>query len=105
MKILITAGKSVEALRLFKHAKGNDVILADYGEMPHFPSKEYHFMSMGQLNADTVAHSLLTFCLDNAVEAILPVNDFEIRAVLESRILFEEFGIDMLNANETDIII
>jgi dTDP-4-dehydrorhamnose reductase len=100
MRILITGGKSAMAFKLLKEFKEDEVIMADYGEMPQFPSKEYQFISLGIQNQDTIAHTLLTSCLDNAVNAILPVNDFEIEAVVKSRILFEEFDIQVLTPAE-----
>lgn len=100
MRILITGGKSALAFRLRRQYQQEEILMADYGEMPQFGSAEYQFMSLGPKNADTTAHTLLTFCLDNAVEAILPVNDFEIEAVSKSRILFEEFNIHVLTTAE-----
>jgi hypothetical protein len=100
MKILITGGKSARAFRLRRQYQNDQIVMADYGEMPQFGSAEYQFVSLGNHNADTTAHALLTFCLDNAIEAILPVNDFEIEAVVKSRILFEEFDIHVLTAAE-----
>jgi len=104
MKILITGGKSAQAFKVLKQLEGNQLVLADYGEMPHFPSKQYEFISLGVQNLDTTAHLLLTFCLDNAIDAICPVNDFEIDAVMKSRILFEEFEIKVLHADQTDLL-
>lgn len=104
MKILVTGGKSAQAFKALKELEGNQLILADYGEMPHFPSKQYEFISLGTQNLETTAHQLLTFCLDNAIEAILPVNDFEIEAVMKSRILFEEFEIKVLDPGQTGLL-
>lgn len=98
MKVLITGGKSAPAFKLLKTFKQEEVILADYGEMPQFRSAAYQFISLGLLNMDTVAHTLLTFCLDHTINAIIPVNDFEEAAVEKSRVLFEEFGIQVLRA-------
>lgn len=99
MKILITGGKSAQAFKLLKEFKDDEVLLADYGEMPSFPSKEYKFISMGTQNPETAAHSLLTFCLDNAVNAIVPVYAFEIEALAKSNILFEEFEIQIIRVD------
>jgi len=100
MRILITAGKSARAFKLLKEFKSDEIIMADYGEMPQFPSKEYQFISLGTQNQDAIAHTLLTSCLDNAVNAILPVNDFEIEAVVKSCTLFKEFDIQVLTSAE-----
>ncbi|WP_316789865.1 hypothetical protein [Pedobacter frigoris] len=96
MKILITGGKSVQALKLVDRFAGDTVILADYGEAPSFPSTKYFFISLGERNDDVIAHNLLNHCLNEAVDAILPLNAFEKEEVLKSSVLFKEFNIDVL---------
>ncbi|MES2455721.1 MAG: hypothetical protein V4594_09285 [Bacteroidota bacterium] len=101
MRLMITGGKSARAFKLLNSFKDQQLIMADYGEMPQFPSQAYSFVSLGPFNAETIAHTLLTCCLDHAVNAILPVNDFEIEALEKSKILFEEFDIRVLSPNES----
>lgn len=93
MKILITGGKSATALKLIKAFPKHKVLLADYGEMPTIPSKLYRFTALGTWNEAVLAHHLLTKCLDEKVDALLPLYAAEISAVARSLILFEEFGI------------
>lgn len=96
MKILITGGKSASALKLLKAFANQHIILADYGDMPTFASAAYQMHSLGIRNDDTTAHTLLNNCLDENIEILLPIHDFEIEAVAKSMVLFEEFGIQVL---------
>ncbi|MBC7567653.1 MAG: hypothetical protein H7223_11900 [Pedobacter sp.] len=96
MKILITGGKSIKALKLIKAYSNDKVILADYGDMPSFPSITYSFISLGIQNNEVVAHNLLTICLDEAVDAIIPLHKFEVDEILKTSVLFDEFNITVI---------
>ena len=96
MKILITGGKSIQALKLVKAYPEDQVILADYGEMPSFPSATYRFISLGVQNDEVIAHNLLTICLDEAVDAIIPLHRLEADELLKSKILFDEYNITVI---------
>ena len=96
MKILITGGKSLQALKLVKAYPEDQVILADYGEMPSFPSATYRFISLGVQNDEVIAHNLLTICLDEAVDAIIPLHRLEADELLKSKILFDEYNITVI---------
>ncbi|MGF1926133.1 MAG: hypothetical protein ACQUHE_18315 [Bacteroidia bacterium] len=96
MKILITGGKSALALRLLKAFTQDQVVFADYGEMPSFSSSTYSFISLGEKNVDTIAHTLLNHCLNVAVDFFLPLHSFEIIPVAKAEVLFREFGIELL---------
>lgn len=104
MKILITGGRSIQALKLVKSFASDAVILADYGEMPSFPSKQYHFVSLGERRDDVIAHTLLTCCLDEGADAVLPLNGFEIDEIAKSIVLFEEFNIQVLMPEQHQIM-
>jgi hypothetical protein len=104
LKILITGGKSIQALKLVKAYPNDEVILADYGEMPSFPSTTYRFLSLGAQNNDVIAHNLLTICLDEAVNAIIPLHQFEADEVLKSIVLFEEFNISVISPMSDQVI-
>jgi hypothetical protein len=105
LKILITGGKSIQALKLVKAYPNDHVILADYGEMPSFPSTTYSFLSLGAQNNEVIAHNLLTICLDEAVDAIIPLHQFEADEVLKSSVLFEEFNITVITPTADQVII
>lgn len=96
MKILITGGKSARSLKLLKAFTGDQVILADYGEMPSFVTPQYTFFGLGERNDDIIAHNLLNACLDQEVNTLLPLYEFEVEAVAKSVLLFKEYNIDVL---------
>lgn len=96
MKILISAGKSAKAFKVKNLLVNHELILADFGEMPDFVGTDYKFVSLGQRNNETLAHTILTMCLDLGVEACLPLEREEIFACSEAKILFEEFNIALL---------
>lgn len=96
MKILITGGKTVLALKLIKAFDGEEILLGDYGEMPSIATNSYSFVELGQWNADILAHNLLTKCLDKGVDILLPLYEAEIIALTKSLVLFEEFGLKVL---------
>ena len=96
MKILITGGTSAAALKLSNALIGHQIILADYGDVPSIKSAAFTMVSLGDKNDDTIAHNLLNNCLDHEVDAILPLQNFEIEPVSKSAVLFEEFAIKTL---------
>ena len=96
MKILITGGKSALAFKLLKAFAQHQVVLADYGEVPTFSSGAYHFVSLGEKNEDAIAHNLLNTCLDEQIEAVLPIHKFEIEPIAKATVLFNEFNIEVL---------
>lgn len=103
MKILITGGNSSTALKLLKAFKDDNVVLADYGEVPSIISTNYQFKTLGTKNEDTIAHTLLNNCLDEGVDAILPLHNFEMEAVAKAEILFNEFNIEVLLPKVDDL--
>ncbi|MES2826626.1 MAG: hypothetical protein V4687_00650 [Bacteroidota bacterium] len=105
MKILITGGKSLQALKMLKNYPNDTVVLADYGDMPVFPSSTYRFVSLGMRNDDITAHNLLTVCLDEAVDAVVPLYAIEIDELEKSKILFEEFSISIINPAADQLIL
>lgn len=103
MKILITGGKSAIALKLLKAFTEHQIVLADYDEVPSFASGAYRFISLGAKNEDVLAHTLLNNCLDENVDAILPLHGFEIESVAKAAILFKEFNIAVLLPNHSEL--
>ena len=99
MKILITGGTSATALKLCNALSGHQIILGDYGQVPNIKSAAYTMVSLGDKNEETIAHNLLNCCLDNEVDAILPLQNFEIEPLSKSEVLFQEFNIKLLLPN------
>lgn len=99
MKILITGGTSATALKLLKAFNGNEIVLADYGEVPAFSSPNYQLISLGEKKEDVLAHKLLNQCLDHNIDAILPIHYFEIESLAKAGILFSEFNVNIMLPN------
>lgn len=96
MKILLTGGKSAVALKLLKAFTNYKVVLADYGDVPLFATKDYELISLGIKNETVLAHTLLNNCLNEGVDAILPIHSFEIETLAKAEVLFNEFNIEVL---------
>lgn len=99
MKILITAGNNAKTLKLLKVLENDYLILADYGDVPQMQTDRYTFASLGEMNKESAAHILLSHCLNLGANAIMPINDFEVVALQKAKVLFEEFGIEVLKFN------
>ncbi|ACU05209.1 hypothetical protein [Pedobacter heparinus] len=104
MKILITGGVSAQALKMLTAFADDAIVLADYGDVPLFPTAKYQFISLGERNDDIIAHNLLNHCLNEAADAILPLYAFEIAEIAKSTVLFEEFNIRVLLPETAQII-
>lgn len=99
MRILITGGKSALAIKQANQFVNDSVVLADYGDMPSFSSAKYNFLSLGERNDDIIAHNLLNHCLNEGVDAIVALHDFEMNELIKSMVLFKEFNIEVLTAD------
>ena len=104
MKILITGANSSTALKLVKAFKNYQIVLADYGDVPNLKSGTYNLISLGVKNEETIAHNLLNFCLDQAIDVVLPIHNYEIEAVAKAEILFNEFNIKVLLPKAEELI-
>jgi len=103
LKILITGGNSASSYKILKAFEGDQILLADYGEIPAFNAGNYQFISLGEKNEDTIAHHLLNVCLDHGADVILPLHEFEVAAVAKAMILFAEFNIQVLLPEQTEL--
>ncbi len=104
MKVLITGGRSAQAMKLLKRFENDTIVFADYGEVPSMSTAHYHFITLGNRNDDIIAHNLLSHCLGQSVDAVLPLQGFEIDEIAKSTVLFEEFGIKVLMPDTDQII-
>ncbi|MFC4211164.1 hypothetical protein ACFOWA_08235 [Pedobacter lithocola] len=99
MKILITGGNNAKTIKLLKAFPNHFVLLADYGDVPGITTENYAFTSLGTLNADSIAHILLNFCITESIDTIIPLHSFEIEPLAKSAVLFSEYGIEVLLPN------
>ncbi|MBV2226219.1 MULTISPECIES: hypothetical protein [Sphingobacterium] len=98
-KLLITFGTRPLAQRLSKMLNNQfEVIFATSEEVPSF--LEANFKKIPTAANPTYAHELLKLCLDKEVNYLLPLGLNEINVLAESKILFEEYGIQLLSPSK-----
>lgn len=62
----------------------------------HFCDNYNHNNLVASPTSNSFAHQFLNYCLDHQIELVFPLRAEEIYALTESRILFEEFGIELM---------
>jgi hypothetical protein len=103
LKVLITGGNSPATYKILKAFEGEQILLADYGEIPVFSAGSFQFIGLGEKNEDTIAHHLLNVCLDHGVGLLVPLHEFEVTAVSKAMVLFAEFNIEVLLPEQTEL--
>ncbi|MBD3749712.1 MAG: hypothetical protein IE931_09460 [Sphingobacteriales bacterium] len=83
MKTLITRS-STPGMALAFLLRNQEVVFGDFFEQ--FPTK----------NSSSLAHEILKFCLDENIEQVFPSTLNELDALAEARVLFEEFGVELM---------
>lgn len=84
MKVLITSAKHFASYQLAFFLKNDEILFGD------------NFDNFPPFNSNSLAHQLLAFCLDHQIEKIFPLRSSEIIPLLESKILFDEYGIEIM---------
>jgi len=98
VNILITAANSAEAYQLKSKLNSDDIILGDYMALPELMLRSGKMISLPNPASDSYSHQMLTLCLDRNIAAVYPLRDDEAKLLLEARQLFEEYGINIMNA-------
>ena len=94
-KLLITFGTRPLAQRLSKLLQNKfEILFATSEDVPSFLSLNYAKIPTG-VNP-TYAHELLKLSLDRQIDYVLPLGQTEIGSIVEAKILFEEYGIQLL---------
>ena len=97
MKILITAATSAEAHKLKNQLNADDVILGDYLELPAFMLKNADMVKLPNPASPSYTHEMLTLSLDKEVNKIYALRDEENKLLQESKQLFNEYGIVLVD--------
>lgn len=84
MKILISTSKSIASFQLALLLKDQEILFGN--DFNDFPDEK----------SNSLAHEILKFCLDHQIEQVFPLKLSEYNALLNSQILFEEFGIKVM---------
>lgn len=101
-KIIITFGTRPLAQRLSNLLQDTyEVLFATSEDLPSFLGSRYGKIPTG-LNP-TFAHELLKLGLDQEANYILPLGLAEIQTLSDSKILFEEYGIQVLCPDRNDL--
>lgn len=96
MSVLITAASHAEAYKLERILQLDDVIFADFRELPHLSFSGKRFLKIPAGNSASYAHMMLDLALNSGIEKIFPLYSEEILPLAESRQLFEEYGISVM---------
>lgn len=98
MKFLITEALTASAGKLRKkiEEEGNEVILAS-SNLPEFMSQNPLYTTIPHISDTSFAHKVLTLCVDAGIERIIPVQHLEANLLKEARVLFQEYGIEIMD--------
>ena len=95
--ILITHGTRPLAQRLARQLpEGKEVLFGAADEMSDVLLRTGHYVRLPGAKSPAFAHEMLKICLDYGVSLLLPLGREEQLALLEAKILFEEYGIAVL---------
>ncbi|GAA4788132.1 hypothetical protein GCM10023231_15390 [Olivibacter ginsenosidimutans] len=96
MKLLITGGMSAFAQRVARSIpEGNEIIFGDAIAIPEVLVKSGKYQVIPFYRSPTFSHELLKLALNADIEVIVPLRKEEIRSLAESKVLFEEYGIQV----------
>jgi hypothetical protein len=97
MNILITAANSAEAHKLKNQLNTENIILGDYLELPVFMLKSANMIKLPSPASPSYTHEMLTLSLDKEVNTIYALRDEERKLLEESKQLFNEYGIVLVD--------
>jgi len=100
LKILITGAASTKAHQLKNKLGQPDILLGDYAELPALMLKSGSMINLPNPIDASYAHKMLTLCLDREIETIYALQSAEFDLLIEAALLFNEYGITILSADE-----
>lgn len=108
--ILITQGTRPFAQRVARHLPaGQRIVFGAADEMPEVLLHNGNYVRLPSPRSSTFAHEMLKICLDRQVATLIPLGKLELGRLMEARILFEEYGVQLLlperRALETLVVI
>jgi hypothetical protein len=87
LKNLITSATKSSSYELALLLNSNEIVFGESNYVAtHFPL----------IDSPSLAHELLTYCLDYEIERVFPVRTGELSALLDTKVLFAEFGIEIM---------
>jgi hypothetical protein len=100
MYILITAAASARAYSLKNTLNTDAVLLGDYLELPELLVQSGKMIRLPEPQSASYTHQMLALCLDKNIGTIHVLRKAEAELLLNSKQLFNEYGIDILTAND-----
>lgn len=98
-KVLITGAASGRAHQL-KGKLGGDVLLGDHAELPGVMLQNGAMIALPDPADASYAHKMLTLSLDKGIDTIYALQTAEFDLLNEAALLFNEYGITIVAANE-----
>lgn len=93
-KLLITQGTQPFAQRVGKLLDGQyDVCFGAAGDIPEVLLRNKHYLQLPIHTEAAFEHEVLRTCLDQAVDAVIPLGEKEMDLLGRARQLFAEYGI------------
>ncbi len=94
---LITQGTKPLAQRLARLLPATHrVVFGAADEMPEVLLRSGNYVRIPQAVSPAFAHEMLKRCLDSQVEVLIPLGKYELKPLLEAKLLFNEYGIRIL---------
>jgi len=100
LKILITGAASNQAHQLKNKLNQPHIVLGDYAELPALMLRSGSMIALPNPTDASYAHKMLTLCLDREIETIYALQSAEFNLLNEAALLFTEYGIHILSADE-----
>lgn len=100
MYTLITAAASAKAYSLKNTLDTDDVLLGDYLELPEILVQSGKMLRLPEPQSASYTHQVLALCLDKNIDTIYVLRKAEAELLLNAKILFYEYGIDILAADD-----
>jgi hypothetical protein len=95
MKVLITGAALAKAHQAKNKLSGATIILGDYMDLPKFMLSSGIMMSLPDPKSASYTHEMLTFCLDNSINAVHILRQPEMDNLVKALPLFEEYHIEL----------
>lgn len=92
---LITEALSSAAHRFKKQFNDGNILMGDFHDVPELMLKSGAIKKLPNPQSPSYPHQILTFCLDNDVNAVYTLNTDEFAELEPAMQLFLEYGIDI----------
>lgn len=100
MFTLITAANSSAAYKLKSTLTGKEVLMGDYLDLPEVLVRSGKVIQLPDPANTSYAHQMLALCLDQNISQIYALRKEEADALLNTKQLFSEYGINILAADD-----